>query len=45
MTCDYCDEDKPDTVLREDPFDRVVNDREWIRPLCDECHQLRFDES
>ncbi|MFJ6382987.1 hypothetical protein ACIQI7_23665 [Kitasatospora sp. NPDC092039] len=43
-SCDYCDEAKPDVTVRVDPFDLEINDREWVRPLCDDCYQLRCDE-
>ncbi|GAB1340842.1 hypothetical protein ACE1SV_74320 [Streptomyces sp. E-15] len=43
MKCEFCDEDKPDVEVRQDPFAWEVNDVDWQVPICLECMQERAD--
>lgn len=45
MTCEFCDQEKPDVQVRRDPFAWEVNDEDWQIPMCSECEQTRFDDS
>ncbi|MFJ2374977.1 hypothetical protein ACIOZL_19540 [Streptomyces sp. NPDC087769] len=45
MKCEFCHQAKPDVTVRRDPFAWEVNDEDWQIPLCDDCEQLRADES
>jgi hypothetical protein len=43
MVCSFCHEDKPDTVVRIDPFAAEINDERIELPICDDCYSERCD--
>ncbi|MER5512752.1 hypothetical protein ABT052_47015 [Streptomyces sp. NPDC002766] len=45
MNCEFCEQDRPDVTVRQDPFAREVNDEDWQVAMCDPCEQDRADDA
>lgn len=44
MECVHCHKDKPDTVVRVNPFMKEIHDETIEEPICDDCEEALRDD-